>query len=288
MIEDIIVFGIGGGAEWNGGALDPINQHLYIPVNYVPWKIRPYMQSTELITKFPKNIDDFHNIYINKCSGCHGKKRNGINIKKGEKQTKFIPSLVGFFTFPNGNEKMSEENLILSHNNLDLTHNETFKLQQLFEWWDKNIEKNGDITVVANDLGWSQFLTDDDLPASNPPWGYIAKLDIVTGKILWKTPIGYLKIKGKKTKIGTSNFGGLALNGAGILFFTGTEDNLAYAIDAETGKEIWSYQMKAAGSTPPIIFNHNGKQYVSFLSTGGMYHNFKEKASSIYTFGIAE
>ncbi len=46
--------------------------------------------------------------------------------------------------------------------------------------------------------------------------------------------------------------------------------------------------MDAAGSAPPIIFNYNGKQYVSFVSTGGRYYNYKEKASLIYTFGIVE
>ena len=64
--------------------------------------------------------------------------------------------------------------------------------------------------------------------------------------------------------------------------------NLAYAMDTKTGEEIWSYQMDAAGSAPPIIFNYNGKQFVSFVSTGGRYHNYKEKGSSIYTFGIVE
>jgi len=108
------------------------------------------------------------------------------------------------------------------------------------------------------------------------------------GEILWKTPVGYLKKNGEKIKIGTPIFGGLALNGSGILFATGTDDNLAYAIDTKTGEEMWSYQMDAAGSAPPIIFNYHGKQYVSFVSTGGQYHNYKEKGSSIYTFGIVE
>ena len=151
----------------------------------------------------------------------------------------------------------------------------------------KETKLKNEMKIVA-DGAWSQFLTKDDLPASNPPWGYISKLDLVSGKILWKTPVGYLKKNGEKIKIGTPIFGGLALNSSGILFATGTDDNLAYAIDAKTGEEIWSYQMDAAGSAPPIIFNYNGKQYVSFVSTGGRYHNYKEKASSIYTFGIVE
>jgi quinoprotein glucose dehydrogenase len=44
--------------------------------------------------------------------------------------------------------------------------------------------------------------------------------------------------------------------------------------------------MEAAGSAPPILFSLDGKQYVSFLSTGGIYDNYKEKESVIYTFSI--
>ena len=126
------------------------------------------------------------------------------------------------------------------------------------------------------------------MPASNPPWGYIAKLDLVTGKILFKSPVGYMNINGKREKIGTANYGGVALNSGGILFFSGTEDSLAYALDENNGEELWSYQMEAAGSAPPIIFNLNGKQYVSIVSSGGYFHNFKKKGSTIYTFTISD
>ena len=44
--------------------------------------------------------------------------------------------------------------------------------------------------------------------------------------------------------------------------------------------------MEAAGSAPPIIFEKDGKQYVSFVSTGGGFHNYKNKSSTIYTFGV--
>jgi quinoprotein glucose dehydrogenase len=125
-----------------------------------------------------------------------------------------------------------------------------------------------------------------NLPASNPPWGYIAKLDLTTGKLLYKSPIGYLNIDNKKEKVGTTIYGGLSINKGNVIFANGTEDGLAYALDAETGKELWNFQMNASGSTPPIIFMHNNRQYVSFLSSGGNYHNYKDRSSTLYTFTI--
>ena len=82
---------------------------------------------------------------------------------------------------------------------------------------------------------------------------------------------------GKTIKVGTVNYGGTALNGSDILFFTGTDDSKAYAIDGKTGEEIWSFEMEAAGSAAPTIYEYKGKQYVTFVSTGGIYHNYKSK-----------
>ena len=179
----------------------------------------------------------------------------------------------------------SIEEINNKHNGFNLTSIEFEKMQKLFNWWDKKLEKNNETYV---DSYVYQFLTNDGLPASNPPWGYIAKLDLVSGKILYRLPVGNLIIKGKEVTIGTPSFGGTALNGAGILFVTGTEDLKAYAFDSNTGETLWSYEMEAAGSTPPIIFNSNGKQYVSFLATGGIWDNFNKKGSTLYTFTISD
>lgn len=284
---DLISFGLHGGAQWTGASLDPYNQYLYIPVNSVPWKLRPYAQSREIKTFFDGEYKDFYNIYQNKCSSCHGKNRNGKNIKFKEKQVKYIPNLVGYYSIPGIENKLIDLNKInLKHENLNLEKQELDKIKKLFKHWDKKLDSRNEIKIEGNGMAWSQFLTSDDLPASNPPWGYIAKLNLVNGKIEWKAAHGDIKINNSSKKIGTMSFGGTALNGSNILFFTGTEDSKAYAIDAASGKELWSYKMNSAGSTPPIIFNYKGKQYVSFLATGGSYHNYKEKSSTLYTFGI--
>jgi len=284
--KNLITFGLHGGASWPGAAIDPVNQDLFIPVNNIPWILRNYIHSTELNTSFPNEIKDQHKIYIKKCSSCHGEKRNGSLSIKGEKLIKHVPSLVGFYATSNkiGNFD-SWEKIKNKHSKIDLNSEEFNKLQNLFKWWDNKIFENNETEITST---WYQFLTKDGLPASNPPWGYIAKLDLVSGKIIFKSPVGYMNINNNQEKIGTPNYGGVALNGAEILFFSGTEDSKAYAIDASNGFELWSYKMEAAGSAPPIIFNLDGKQYVSFISTGGTFHNFKKKGSTIYTFTISD
>jgi quinoprotein glucose dehydrogenase len=285
--KDLIIFGLHGGAEWQGAAIDPINQNLYIPTNNVPYIIRPYLTSLETETQFPKDLQSAYKIYENKCSSCHGVFRNGINSKNGEKKTKYIPSLVGYFVLPElKNQFPSHKNLLNKHQALNIDKEELLKLNQLFKFWDNKLLLNKEISVEANNNAWYEFLTSDGLPASNPPYGYIAKLDLTTGKINWKSPFGYKEVNGKLEKLGTENFGGLAVNAAGLIFATGTEDNKAYIYDTDNGNELWNFEMEAAGSAPPIIFLIEGKQYVSFLSTGGQYYNFKKKGSTLYTFSL--
>ncbi len=284
---DLISFGLHGGAQWMGASLDPLNQFLYIPVNSVPWKLRPYAQSREIKTFFDKEFKGYHELYLKKCSSCHGKNRNGKNVKFKEKQVEYIPNLVGYYSIPGIDNKLNSiDNINSKHKNLNLKKEDLYKIKKLFKLWDEKINSKNEIKIEGNGMAWSQFLTSDNLPASSPPWGYIAKLNLVSGKIEWKAPHGDIRINNKLKKVGSISFGGTALNGSNILFFTGTEDSKAYAIDADNGKELWSFKMDSAGSTPPTIFNLNGKQYVSFLATGGNYHNYKEKSSTIYTFGI--
>jgi quinoprotein glucose dehydrogenase len=286
--KTLVTFGLHGGAQWQGSSLDPFTQSLYIPVNNVPWKIRPFFKSIE---SFPKE-DSQHNagieIYKNKCASCHGVTRNGKYIKQGEKFTIYIPSLVGnFFRSKEYNsEVFSSTTINLLHKDLNISDYEVKEINKYFKWWDGKLLKNNEIIIDGGFASWSQFLTDDGFPASNPPWGYIAKLDLVSGNILYKKPLGYISVNNELKKVGTTIYGGVAVNKGGLIFANGTEDGFAYALDANTGEELWKFQMGASGSSPPIIFVHKEKQYVSFLSTGGMYHDYKNKGSTIYTFSI--
>ena len=286
--KTLVTFGLHGGAQWQGSSLDPFTQSLYIPVNNVPWKIRPFFKSIE---SFPKEDSQYNagiEIYKNKCASCHGVIRNGKYIKQGEKFIIYIPSLVGnFFRSKEYNsEVFSSTTINLLHKDLNISDYEVKEINKYFKWWDEKLLKNNEIIIDGGFASWSQFLTDDGFPASNPPWGYIAKLDLVSGNILYKKPLGYISVNNELKKVGTTIYGGVAVNKGGLIFANGTEDGFAYALDANTGEELWKFQMGASGSSPPIIFVHKEKQYVSFLSTGGMYHDYKNKDSTIYTFSI--
>lgn len=288
LTKDLIIFGIHGGAQWHGSALDPFKQYLYIPTNNVPWKIRPYAQDISILGKFtPSQVKEGKQIYNSKCSSCHGLKRNGSRKKSGEKQIYNMPSLVGLTLEDkiNNSKFLTKELILKKHKDLNITDKEIDELYKYFEWKDDYLYKEKNIVISAGYNSWSQFLTDDGLPASNPPWGYIAKIDLNNGDLIYKSPVGKEKIDGHTKITGTTIFGGIAIN-KNLIFANGTADKFAYILNSDNGQIVWSYEMEAAGSAPPIIFKHNGREYVSFVSTGGNYFNYKEKGSTIYTFTI--
>ena len=136
---------------------------------------------------------------------------------------------------------------------------------------------------------WSAFTDINDKPASNPPWGRIVSMDINTGKIIWKKNIGKSNDNEDFNNMtGTLNYGGVALSSGGILFATGTSDNYVYALNSKNGQLLWEYKMNAAGSSPPILYEVDGNQYMSVISTGGTYNEYKDKDSVIYTFALDE
>ena len=286
--KDTIIFGIHGGGEWPGGSLNPKEDSIYVPINNYPWKLKPYYYSTEILTTFDNKFSKIYENYLTNCSSCHGKKRNGQNIQQGEKRLKYVPSLVGLTVSRNLKDKFKYKKFKEKHVNSNLNEKDFKDIKELFKNWDKKLLDKNQIKVESNGYAWSKFETTDGIPASNPPWGYVVKLNLRSGKIDWKTPVGYdLRIE-KNKPVGTAIFGGTALNSGNVLFVTGTHDNIVYGINSVTGKIIWEYKMVAAGSAPPTLFKYQNKQYLVVFSSGGSYYEYKDKSSSVYIFTVKD
>lgn len=119
--------------------------------------------------------------------------------------------------------------------------------------------------------GYTKLLDDRGYPGSKPPWGTLNAIDLNTGKIVWKVPLGeYPKLKAVGMgKTGTPNFGGAIVTAGGLVFCAGTKDNMIRAFNKENGKELWSYRLPYGGFAPPATYEVNGRQYVVIAATGG-------------------
>jgi quinoprotein glucose dehydrogenase len=296
--KKLIIFGLHGGASWPGSTLNPDENILYTPINNYPFYI--LVEGKTLSDLKPKHI--FFDTYKNKCSGCHGVKRNGtfdpntkkkseiiekIQIKNNKLKSGYMPSLIGYSLFSKNdfNKKFNSKKFLKYHSELSKEQINGFK--ELFMEWDKLLLKNNQIQLRSH---WAKFLDQYDNPASNPPWGKLIALDLLSGKIIWEKKLGKIdKNEDINNMTGTITYGGVALTGGNVIFSTGTPDNFIYALNSINGEVIWSFEMESAGSAPPILYEINGKQYVSVVSTGGygeFFGEYKSKGSSIYTFSI--
>jgi len=273
--KDVLVYGLHGGAQWPGGVFNPYSQSLYIQVNQIPWLLKLFVSSDK---KAPNNLINIYEIYKNTCSQCHQNNRNGNYVTQDEKTIQYVPSLIKIFENKYKNFEFFKNNFKQKHS-INLDDSKLEKIHNLFLQWDKEILESKDFNI---NFQWSQFLYNDNYPATKPPWGEIVSINLITGKINWRVPNGYMK----NVKIGTSNFGGLIASAGGLIFATGTQDKKIVALKSDNGEEVWSFDMIASGSTAPVTFLHNDKQYLAVLATGGRYHNYTKKYGELYVFSL--
>ena len=97
--------------------------------------------------------------------------------------------------------------------------------------------------------GYPKFYDEEGYPANKPPWGTLNCLDLNTGKLLWKVPLGeYPELTAAGVKLtGTENYGGAIVTAGGLVFCAGTRDHKIRAFDKDTGAERGS----AAPRPPP-------------------------------------
>jgi glucose dehydrogenase len=88
-------------------------------------------------------------------------------------------------------------------------------------------------------------------------YGTFTAIDVTTGKIRWQQKVKTPLIQG----------GALATAG-GLVFFP--EAPYLNALDAESGKTVWRYELEKGTLGPPVTFMVDGKQRVAVTSTRGV------------------
>ena len=125
-------------------------------------------------------------------------------------------------------------------------------------------------------------------PCQQPPWGELSAVNVNTGEIAWKVPLGVvdeLEAKGVHNT-GTLNLGGSIATSGGLVFIGATNDSRFRAFDARTGKELWVTKIDASAHTTPITYRgKDGKQYVVVTANGGNVFNH-DSADSLIAFSL--
>jgi quinoprotein glucose dehydrogenase len=118
----------------------------------------------------------------------------------------------------------------------------------------------------------SAFTSALGIPCQQPPWGFVAGVDLVSGKTAWMHRNGTVRDLAPVPlpfRMGVPNLGGPLLTAGGVAFLTGTLDYYLRIYDAANGKEIWKTRLPAGGQATPMTYTGaDGRQYVLAVAGG--------------------
>jgi quinoprotein glucose dehydrogenase len=275
-IDGIIMMpGIRGGAEWSGACVDMETGIMYVGINDIPniIELREKKDYRKEISNMPI-IRAGEIIYQRNCSPCHGNDRAGnrsfpplLNIASRlnpgdvngllQKSKGMMPS---FYSLP-----QEDKDAIIAF---------------LFDQKDKRLylARTTDSDTIKKDARKRYNLKDyihledqDGFPGVKPPWGTLNAVDLNSGELVWKVPLGEypaLAAKGHPNT-GTQLFGGGIVTAGGLVFIGASQDEKFRAFDKTTGKVLWEYQLPFGGYATPATYQVNGKQYVVIAAGGG-------------------
>ena len=110
------------------------------------------------------------------------------------------------------------------------------------------------------------------IPCQNPPFGEMVAVDLASGDIAWRVPLGRIEALEKigVRDTGTLSLGGSIATGGGVVFIGATNDAGFRAFDAKDGKVLWETRLEANAHSSPITYlGRDGRQYVAILAGGG-------------------
>jgi quinoprotein glucose dehydrogenase len=118
----------------------------------------------------------------------------------------------------------------------------------------------------------SAFTSPLGLPCQRPPWGYVAGVDLATGKVAWMHRNGTVRDSSPLPlpfRMGVPNLGGPITTAGGVAFLSGTLDYYVRGYEVSNGREIWRSRLPAGGQATPMTYlGADGRQYLLVVAGG--------------------
>lgn len=134
-------------------------------------------------------------------------------------------------------------------------------------------QAEGSALPFTRDNKTINFSAEGKIPCQRPPWGTLNAINLNTGEIAWRVPLGFNEELAKRgiTDTGTWSLGGSIATAGGLVFIAGTNDSRFRAFDSLTGRELWTAELPAPGHATPMTYQsrRSKRQFVIIAAGGG-------------------
>jgi quinoprotein glucose dehydrogenase len=270
-----------GGAQWHGASFDPLQNILYVNVNDAPTinRLRPVYDVGAGAT--PVQVG--RQIYERNCISCHGADRQGS------------PPLVPSLLTADVSRQALQSVVVEGRNSMPaFTHFRQAELNALAAYLGRppSEPSPGATGRTPDRYTIDQYVVFTDphgVPATAPPWGTLNAIDLSTGDLVWRVPLGeYPQLVAKGIRnTGTMNYGGAVATAGGLVFVAATADERFRAFESRTGRLLWEHQLPAGGYATPSVYMVDGRQYV-VVAAGGGGKNATRSGDSVIAFALPD
>jgi quinoprotein glucose dehydrogenase len=271
--------GFDGGGQWGGAAVDAETKILYVNASELPWWTA-MIENPVLKSKESRTLKELgQNIYNINCINCHGQdlKGNGKLVPSLLELEKNMSEAQARKVIENGRDRMPAFSHLAENQKaallaflLNLEDKELTTPQQPAKTAASAPPQKSFAPPYTN-TGYNRFYDSEGYPGIKPPWGTLNAVDLNSGKLLWKVPLGEYPAL---TKLGipitgTPNYGGPVVTKGGIIFIGATPDKKFRAFDKNTGKVLWEAELPGEGRATPACYMADGRQFVVIASGVG-------------------
>ena len=270
-----------GGAQWHGASFDPTLNMLYVNVNEVP-TINRLRAVHDPGDRRLTPAQTGRQIYERACAACHGLERQGT-----------IPHTPALQKVTATDAQL--ENVITQGRNAmpafpQFQRRELNALSAYLKSAPGTVAIDAGVKSAVDRYtidGYPLFLDPHGVPAIAPPWGTLNAIDLVSGDLAWKVPLGeYPQLVAKGIRnTGSLNFGGAVATAGGVIFVAATADEKIRAFEKHSGRVLWEHQLPAGGYATPSVYMVDGRQYVA-VAAGGSGKNATKSGDSIVVFAL--
>lgn len=264
--------GYDGGAEWGGPAFDPQTGLLYVNANEMAWILQMRANPFQAPKK-ETYLQAGKRLYALHCEVCHAPDRKGTGNNPTLIDVNKRYSLDSFIRHVNTGRRMMPAFAHVPEE--DKKAIASFVLEQKKEQqkaYIRPLTKEDSVHWIPYQMmGYTKFLSPEGLPAFTPPFGTLNAINLNTGELAWKVPLGeYEELKkAGAPPTGTENYGGPVVTKGGLVFIAASRDGKIRAFNKYTGKLLWEYTLPAPGFATPAMYELNGKQYLVIACGGG-------------------